>query len=373
MSDQTKSWLETRLPLASSVQKHILDAQMSADKPYLGALGSLITATLVFLALTGFVLSLFYVATPGQAFSSIQFIIRDVNEGWLVHSFHASATTMLMAASYLVIFRTLLIGGYRGQNELTWILKLVFLGLVLIIGYFGYAMADGAISYWSLNETTLAGGSLTSFPGAIANWVFGGPTAPTALARITVMHGALAVLAFGVLVLHLVAKRAIAPVPAKTVSLHPYYSSHHFVAFAVYALIFAVLVFFAPHFGENQLNAAPANPLVVPTVLTPPWYLLPVAAFANMASTPLGGIGFVLASFAALFAVPWLDFSKGATPGLVHKLFVVILALDVVALSLVQTASPSLLTSILGAVFIGWYFLHFLVITPLVTAMESKK
>ncbi|HQU03556.1 MAG TPA: cytochrome b N-terminal domain-containing protein, partial [Acidocella sp.] len=364
MSDQTKSWLETRLPLASSMQSCIWNMKMAVEKPYLAALGSLITATLIFLTLSGFVLSLFYVAAPGAAFDSIQFISRNVDNGWLVRSFHATGATMLFAATYLVVFRTLLTGGYRAPNELTWILKLVFLGLVLIIGYFGYAMADGAVSYWSLHETTVAGARLTSFPGAISNWVFGGPAGPGTLGRVAVLHSALALLGFGVLALHLAAKRAVAPVPTKTVTLHPYYTSHHFVAFAVFALIFAVLVFFAPHWGENQLNLAAANPLVVPAVLTPPWYLLPVSAFAAASSSPLGSIFLVLAGFAVLFAAPWLDQSKGTKPGLFYKILVAVLALDVFGLCMAQADGPSMLSSILSTIFIGWYFLHFLVPSP---------
>jgi ubiquinol-cytochrome c reductase cytochrome b subunit len=373
MSDQTKPWLESRLPIGQAFRTHIRDLPLAHDRPYLAALGTLITATVIFLALSGFVLSLYYVAVEGEAFSSIQFIDRSVNDGWLIRAFHASGTSMLFGATYLAIFRALITASYRLPGELVWLLKLVFLLLILLTGYLGYTLIDGATSYWSLHHATTAGARLTSFPGAIANWFFGGPAGPGTLPRLAVLHGLLTFIALGILALHFFAKRATAPVPAKTVPLHPHYTSHHFVAFAVFALIFAVLVFFAPHLGENPLNAVAANPLVVPAVVTPPWYLLPATAVAKALPGTKGGIIAFIAAFAVLFAVPWLDRSKpGAVPSFTYKLLIFILGLDVIALSLTAAANPSTITAILTILFTGWYFFHFLVLTPLVTLRETK-
>lgn len=373
MSDQTKPWLESRLPIGQAWRTHIRDLPVAHNRPYLAALGTLITATVIFLILSGFVLSLYYTGIEGRAFESIQFISRDVNDGWLVRSFHASGTTMLFAATYLAIFRAILTGSYRLPGELVWMLKLVFLLVILLIGYLGYTMMDGATSYWSLHQAALSGARLNSFPGTIANWFFGGPVGPSTLTRLAVMHGLLSFIALGVLALHFAAKRSVAAAPARQVTLHPYYTSHHAVAFAVFAVIFAVLVFFAPHLGENPLNAVAANPLVVPAVVTPPWYLLPEAALAAALPGSMGGIIAFIAGFAVLFALPWLDRSApGSQPGFAYKLLVVILGLDIIAMCLAAAAGPSTISAILTIVFTGWYFLHFLVLTPLVTAGETK-
>jgi ubiquinol-cytochrome c reductase cytochrome b subunit len=373
MSDQTKPWLESRLPIGQAFRTHIRDLPLAHDRPYLAALGTLITATVIFLALSGFVLSLYYVAVEGQAFSSIQFITRGVNDGWLIRSFHASGTTMLFGATYLAIFRALLTGSYRLPGELVWMLKLLFLLLILLIGYLGYALIDGATSYWSLHQATTAGAMLSSFPGNISNWFFGGPAGPGTLPRLAVLHGLLTFIALGVLALHYFAKRSIAITPAKTVPLHPHYTAHHFVAFAVFGLIFAVLVFFAPHLGENPLNAVAANPLVVPAVVTPPWYLLPADAFTSALPGPEGGIIAFIAAFAVLFGVPWLDRSKpGAIPSGTYKTLTFLLGLDIVALSLTAAAGPSTINAILIILFTAWYFFHFLVLIPLVTLRETN-
>jgi ubiquinol-cytochrome c reductase cytochrome b subunit len=187
-----------------------------------------------------------------------------------------------------------------------------------------------------------------------------------------VFHVILALLLFAVIGALIVANRIAAPTPGRrSVAFHPYYTGQYFVAFVIFALIFAVLMFFAPHLGENRLNEVAASPLVVPDTLTPPWYLLPLAAIAGVVPTTYGGIIAVLAALAVLFALPWLDRSSAGLPtGLLYKLLVWVLALDVIALGVAAATPPSAVTSILTGIFIVWYFLHFLVLTPLTTGAK---
>jgi len=371
---QTKPWLESRLPLGAAWRANVSHYQTARDQPYLATLPGLILGALIFLALSGAVLSLFYVAAEGSAFHSIQFIIRSVNFGWLVQSFHTTGTTMLFAAVYLLLFRAILGSSYKGQGDLVWFLELKLFIILLLTGWLGYVLADGATSYWSLHNAALAGARLGGFPGAIADWIFGGPAGPGTLARMAVFHVILALLLLAVIGAIIVAKRVAAPpVHCNPVAFHPYYTAQYFAAFVIFALIFAILVFFAPHLGENHLNLAAGNPLMVPALLTPPWYLLPIAAIGGVVPTTLGGVIAVIAGLAVLYALPWLDRSKpGASTGFLYKLLVFILALDVIALALAAAAPPSLVTAILIKLFIAWYFLHFLVLTPLTSATESK-
>jgi len=371
MSEQTQPWIESRLKLSAALKTHVTGVPLPRERPYLATLGALITGTLGFLALSGFVLAVYY--NPWHGFESIQAINREVANGWLVQGFHETGTTMLFATVYLLLFRAILGREYRAPGEIVWFLKLALLLVLLLAGYCGYTLADGAQSYWSLHRDALAAARLDGIPGAVGNWFFGGPAGADTLARMAALHGALAVLAFLVLAIHLAAKRAIAQAPARPVALHPYYTSQYFVAFVVFALIFAVLLFFAPHLGENRLNLAAPSGLVVPAAVTPPWYLLPASGFAGAVSGPLGGIAAFVAAIAVLAALPWLDRSKpGAAPSFLSRFLVFVLALDVIALSVTEAASPSAVTAILSVLFTAWYFLHFLVLTPLVTAMEAK-
>jgi ubiquinol-cytochrome c reductase cytochrome b subunit len=371
---QTKPWLESRLPLSTAWRQHVSDYQTAREKPYLATLPGLILGALIFLAFSGAVLSMFYVAAEGSAFHSIQFISRSVNFGWLIQSFHSTGTTMLFAAVYLLLFRGILGSTYKGNGDLVWFLELKLFIVLLLTGYLGYVLADGATSYWSLHNAALAGARLGGLPGAIADWIFGGPAGPGTLARMVVFHVMLALLLLIIIGALIVAQRVAAPqVQRKPVALHPYYTAQYFAAFVIFALIFAILVFFAPHLGDNRLNLAAANPLVVPAVITPPWYLLPLAAIGSVVPTPLGGIIAVIAGLAVLYALPWLDRSRpGAATGLLYKALVFVLALDVIALAIASAAPPSFITGLLSKVFIVWYFLHFLVLTPLTSATEAK-
>lgn len=373
-TEQAKPWLETRLPLGATFREHVIEYPVAREQPYLATLGGLVLGTLIFLALSGVVLALYYVASEGNGYNSIQFIIRSVNFGWLIQSFHSTGTTMIFAVVYLSLFRSILASSYKTPGELVWFLELTGFILLLLAGYFGYLLADGATSYWSLHDAALAAARLNGFPGAIGDWIFGGPAGPGTLARIAVFHVVLALMLFAAVTARIVAKRTIRVAPLRNaVAAHPYYTSQYFVAFVVFAVIFAVLVFFAPHLGENPLNAVAADPLVVPAVITPPWYLLPISAIGGTISGTLGGIIAVIAGLGVLFALPWLDRSKpGKSTGFLYKLLVFILALDVIGLSIVAAAPPSLIAAILTYVFIAWYFLHFLVLTPLTTATETK-
>jgi ubiquinol-cytochrome c reductase cytochrome b subunit len=363
-TDAKKLWLETRLPGLAAWRAGLNTPALAREKPYLATLPVLITGALIFMALSGFVLSLFY--NPADAFNSIQFIDRNVHYGWLIHAFHETGTTMIFGAVYLALFSAISNRAYKAPGELVWFLSLAQFVLLLFIGWLGYVLADGAVSYWSLANNVSAATAMNGLPGGIGAWFFGGPAGPGTLARLAVFHAVLALAIFGIVALYFIAERAVEPaVPIrKPVSFHPYYTAQYFAAFCIFALIFGILVFFAPHLGENPLNRAAADPLVMPVVATPPWYLLAVTA--------AGGITLVVAKLAVLFALPWLDRSPpGKPPGFLLRFLVVVLAIDVIALSIAAAQPPSLITSILVILFTAWYFLHFLVLTPLVTAMEA--
>jgi ubiquinol-cytochrome c reductase cytochrome b subunit len=365
MSSKT-SWFETRLPAFTAWRAHFADPVLAREAPYLSSLPTIITGALIFMALSGFVLSAHY--DPAAGFASLQFIDRDVPNGWLVHAFHSAGTTMIFGAVYLNLFRQILARSYKAPGEFLWFLGLVQFALLLLVGWLGYTLTDGAAAYWSLHGAEAQAASLGGWTGAIGSWFFGGDGG---LARMVTLHVGIALAVFAIVALYYAGSRAVGPRLGRGVAFHPYYTAQYFVAFVVFALIFAILVFFAPHFGSHPLNAVAGNPLVVPVAAAPPWYLTMVADASHLAPGK-AGLWLVVARFAVLFALPWLDRSKpGAAPKFLYRLFVFLLAADVIGLGLAVAAGPSVIGSLLVAVFTVWYFLHFLVITPVVTAMEA--
>ncbi len=362
----SRSWLENRLPLCAAWRAMFAGYQSPREQPYFAALPALILGMAVLLALSGLVLGVYYVARGGDAYHSIQYISRSVNFGWLLQSLHTSGATMIFAAAYLLLFRAILTGEYRGAYDLAWFFKLNLFILLLLTGWFGYVLTDGAVSAWSLRDTALAGLRLGGPGGEIAGWIFGGPAGAGTLGRMAMFHGVFGLLILLAAMAVIGANRLAAAAPGRRmVAFHPYYTAQHFAAFVIFALIFAVVLFFMPHLGENLLNLAPANPLLVPTALTPPWYLLPFSALGG-ALPGYGGIFAVIAALAVLYALPWLDRTPPGRPSrALYKFFVWVLAADVIALAL--AASPAVGTAIPACLFVAWYFVHFLIITPLTT------
>jgi ubiquinol-cytochrome c reductase cytochrome b subunit len=368
---ETKPWLDTRLPALESFRVFWSAPVLPRERPYLATLPVLITGALIFQLLSGFVLSLFY--NPADAYNSIQFIDRNVNYGWLIHAFHETGTTMIFGAVYLFLFRALWLRSYKAPGEVLWFLSLAQFVLLLLVGYLGYALADGTVSYWSLADTVSGAFSLNGFPGAIGVWFFGGALGAGTLARLVVFHAVLALAVFVILFLEYLARRGIEPKVARGVGLHPYYTSQYFAAFVVFTLIFAVLVFFAPHLGENPLNRGPANPLVLPVAIAPPWYLQPVGNSGHVFPGVWGSIFAIVARLAVLFALPWLDRSAPGKPaGFLHKLLLLVLALDVILLAVWAMQPPSLIGDILSVLFTAYFFFHFLVLLPFFSALEAR-
>jgi ubiquinol-cytochrome c reductase cytochrome b subunit len=367
-----QSWAGARLPWLGTVCAAFLKPERAREAPYLAILPTLIAVTLALLTISGAVEAIYY--NPWNAFASIQSIMRGVNQGWLVHAYHTTGTTMLFALVYLLLFRGILTRSYRAPGELVWVLAVKLFAVLLLVGWLGFTLTGGAAAYWSLRSATTGALELPGFAGAVAQWFFGGPPGAGTLARLEVFHAMLALSLFLVLTLYYVARRAAEPkvTAARAVAFYPYYMAQYFVALVLFALIFAVLACFAPHLGQPQLNALPGDELVLPIRVPLPWYLTPIATIADMGPGVWGGIFIVVAALAVLFALPWLDRGAAGRRGGIYGALIWVLGLDVVVLGLVSFFPGWPGGGILTGLSTFWYFFHFLVLTPVVTAKEAK-
>ncbi len=367
-----KAWSDRGWPDFAFWRARAETASLPREQAYLDTLPALITGTLLLLAASGLVLAVYY--NPWHPYASIQFIEREVNSGWLIQSFHQTGTTMLFGAVYLLLFRGIFLRLYKGRGEFVWLGTVALATLLLLVGWLGYMLTGGAVAGAGLRQATLSAETWSGLPGLLTGWFFGGPHGPGTLARLTVLHAVLGVAVFALLLLLRAARQAVRPPVANPVAFHPYYTAQYFVAFTIFALIFALFAFFAPHFGDNPVNALPAGPMIIPLNPTPPWFLAPLSAVRVVLPGDAGAIIAVLAMLGLLFALPWLDRSPAPAhqSGFLYRFFVVVLALDVLALGLAAACRPSLTAISLQIVFALWYFFHFLVLTPLVTAMEAK-
>jgi ubiquinol-cytochrome c reductase cytochrome b subunit len=373
MTTQTKTnWAATRLPCLGSLCATFGQKNRAPDAPYVQAFPFLISVAAAFLTLSGLVLAVYY--NPWHAFDSVQFIDRNVNNGWLIRAYHATGTTMIFGLTYWYLFRAMLSRSYRAPGEFVWMLSVKLLAVLLLTGWLGYVLTGGAAGYWSLFNASNAALSLGGLPGAVGTWFFGGPAGGGILLRLEVFHGLLAAsLLLVVWMIHASRKTISAPVTSsRAVSFYPYYVAQYFAALAVFAFIFVLLAFYAPHLGTSHFNNIPADSLAVPVGAGVPWYLAPAAGLIGVFPTAGLSIFAGIAAVVLLYALPWLDRSgaNGAS-GRVYGFFIRLLALDVLGLGIAAN-SHCPVSATLAGVFTAWFFFHFLVITPVVTAMEAE-
>jgi ubiquinol-cytochrome c reductase cytochrome b subunit len=122
-------------------------------------------------------------------------------------------------------------------------------------------------------------------------------------------------------------------------------------------------------------NYIPANPLQTPAHIVPEWYFLPFYAILRAVPDKLGGVLLMFGAIAVLFVLPWLDRSpvRSARFRPLFRIFFWLLLVDAVALGYFGGKPAEGIYVVLSRIATAWYFLHFLVILPLLSVFETTK
>jgi ubiquinol-cytochrome c reductase cytochrome b/c1 subunit len=345
------------------------------DQGPLWSFGLLAGVSLVLMLLTGVFLAMNYVVGV-QPFETIQWIMRDVSYGWLIRFMHMAGTSIFFVIAFINLGRSLYYGSYKRPRQWVWMLGLVTLILMMLTAYTGYLLPMGQMSYWS---TLALARTVAGFPFGghnIVRWIMGGDSIDGAtLTHVYTFHLLFALAIGGAVMAHLQARRieAAEPSTVETVPFHPFYTVRAAVALLTFLIVCAVIVFFLPYTFEQSANFQPADPLVMPSNITPQWYLLPFYAMTRCTQSPLLSLALVVAGWVVLFALPWLD----PTPlhGQRHRpLFQPALFGFFVVVILLGWAGSHPTTSgwvLLDRLFTLLYFLFFLVGVPLLGVIET--
>ena len=376
------NWIDTRLPVITMMQKEYAVFPTPRNFNYFWNFGALAFVVLAIMLATGIFLAMHYTPEKTMAFDSVEAIMRDVNYGWLLRYTHANGASMFFIVVYVHIFRGMYYGSYKTPRELLWMLGVVILLLMMATAFMGYVLPWGQMSFWGATVIT---NLLSAFPlvgHGIVTWLWGGFAVdnPT-LNRFFALHYLLPFVLIGVIFLHVVALHitgsnnplGIDPKgPQDTLPFHPYYTIKDSVGVCVFLIVFAVIVFFYPNtFGEPD-NYIPANPLATPAEIVPEWYFLPFYAILRSVPDKLGGVCMMFGSILVLFVLPWLDTSpvRSAKFRPLYRVFFWLQLASCVALGFVGAHRPEGFWVVLGRVATAWYFLHFLVILPLLGKLE---
>ena len=377
------NWIDTRLPLFTMMQKEYGVFPTPKNFNYFWNFGALAMVNLMIMIVTGIFLAMNYQPNTAMAFDSVERIVRDVNFGWLLRYVHANGASMFFIVTYIHIFRGLYYGSYKKPRELLWIIGVVILLLMMATAFMGYVLPWGQMSYWGATVITNLFSAIPVVGEYIVTLLWGGFSVdnPT-LNRFFSLHYLLPFVITGVVFLHIVALHITGSnnplgIEVKseqdTLPFHPYYTVKDSVGICVYLLIFAVLVFFAPDYLGHADNYIPANPLVTPSHIVPEWYFLPFYAILRSVPSKLGGVLMMFGAIAVLFVLPWLDTSPVRSAKfrpLYRKLLIVFVAVTLL-LGMCGAKPPEGIWVVIGRLCTAYYFLHFLVILPLLGKFEK--
>jgi ubiquinol-cytochrome c reductase cytochrome b/c1 subunit len=376
-------WFDSRLPLLT-LSHHLQSYPTPKNLNYWWTFGGILTFCLITQIITGLVLAMHYVAHVDYAFQSIEHIMRDVNYGWLIRYVHANGASMFFLAVYIHIFRSLFYGSYKAPREVIWIIGLLIYILMMATAFMGYVLPWGQMSFWGATVITNLFSAIPFIGESITTWLWGGYSVdnPT-LNRFYSLHYLLPFLIFGLVVLHIWALHVpgnnnptgidVKKNSNETMPFHPYMVMKDLLALLLFIIVFLWFVFFAPNVLGHPDNYIEANPLVTPAHIVPEWYLLPFYAILRAIPSKLGGVIFMFSAIFILMLLPWLDTSKvrSAIFRPIYKKFFWLLVFVVILLGYLGAKPPEGIYLVLSRLATAYYFIHFLLILPLLGRYEK--
>jgi len=390
------AWLNKRLPVDEFIHEQLTGYYAPKNFNFWYFFGSLALLVLVMQLLTGIFLTMFY--KPGEltAFDSVEYIMREVDFGWLIRYLHSTGASAFFIVVYLHMFRAFLYGSYRAPRELLWLIGMLVYLALMAEAFMGYVLPWGNMSFWGAQVIVNLFGTIPGIGTPLVEWIRGDyGIADATLNRFFALHVVALPLALLLLVmLHLVAlhrtgsnnpdgieikeKVGADGKPLDGIPFHPYYTVKDVVGVGVFLLLFALVVFFKPTLGGLFLEAPnfePANPLSTPEHIAPVWYFTPY--YAMLRAVPdqrMGALLMLLAVVLFLF-LPWLDRSPVKSMryrGWISRTALALFALSFVALGYLGLQPAEGLYVVLARIFAAIYFAFFLLM-PFYSRIDPVK
>ena len=385
-------WVDERLPLPRLVWGSVGGGYpVPRNLNYFWNFGVLAGLALGIQIITGIVLARHYAPTGTDAFNSVEHIMRNVNQGWLLRYAHANGASFFFIVTYIHIFRGIYYGSYKAPRELVWMLGLVILLLMMATAFMGYVLPWGQMSFWGAKVITGLFGAIPFVGEPVQQWLLGGYAPDEAtLNRFFSLHYLLPFVIAGVVILHIWALHipgssnptgVDVKTPQDTLPFHPYYTAKDGFGAGVFLILFALVTFFAPNYLGHADNYIPANALSTPAHIVPEWYFWPFYAILRaftvdfILPAKLWGVIAMFAAILMLFFLSWLDPSpvrSGSYRPRFRQFFWILVA-DVLVLGYcggMPAEEPYVMISQIATMY---YFAHFLIILPILSWVEKTK
>jgi ubiquinol-cytochrome c reductase cytochrome b subunit len=300
------------------LNNHLIDYPTAINTSYLYGFGSMAGLMLVVQILTGIFLAMHYTGHVDLAFASVEHIMRDVNNGWLIRYAHANGASFFFLVVYIHIGRGLYYGSYMTPREHLWCSGVLIFVLMMATAFIGYVLPWGQMSFWGATVITNLFSAIPLVGDSIVSWLWGGFSVDNAtLNRFFSLHYLLPFLIAGVVILHLILLHqsgSTNPLGIESnldkISFYPYFYVKDLFGFIMLMVAFTWFCYFYPNSMGHPDNYIPANPMVTPPHIVPEWYFLPFYAVLRSIPDKLGGVLAMGGALLMLVLLPWLNTSK---------------------------------------------------------------
>lgn len=379
------SWIDERLPIVEAFENHMSKYYAPKNFNVWYIFGVLSMVVLVNQLLTGIWLTMSYNPSAENAFASVEYIMRDVEYGWLLRYLHSTGASAFFVVVYLHMFRGLMYGSYQKPRELIWIFGMTIYLALMAEAFMGYLLPWGQMSYWGAQVIVNLFGAIPYIGEDLSLWIRGDYLiSGITLNRFFALHVvALPIVILALVVLHILALHTVGSnnpdgieikknkdengIPKDGIPFHPFYSVHDVVGIVVFLFVFCGVVFFFPEMGGyfiEKPNFEPANPLKTPDHIAPVWYFTPFYAMLRAVPDAFLGVLVMGGAIAILFVLPWLDRSPVKSiryKGWMTKLALASFVVSFVVLGylgvVVATPGRTLLAQVLTLIYFGFFLL----------------
>lgn len=369
-------------PLLKLANGYIIDASQPSNLSYMWNFGSLLAVCLVIQIVTGVTLAMHYNPSVLEAFNSVEHIMRDVNNGWLVRYLHANTASAFFFLVYLHIGRGIYYGSYRAPRTLTWAIGTIIFIALVVTAFLGYVLPYGQMSLWGATVITNLISAVPWIGQDIVEFIWGGFSVNNAtLNRFFALHFVLPFILAALVLMHMIALHDTAgsgnPLGLSgnydRIPMAPYYLFKDLITVFIFIFVLSIFVFFMPNVLGDSDNYIMANPMQTPPAIVPEWYLLPFYAILRSIPNKLLGVIAMLSAILIILALPIVDLgrSRGLQFRPLSKIaFFVFVAnfLILMQIGAKHVEDPFIL---LGQISTILYFGHFLFIIPGVSLLEN--
>ena len=370
-------------PFLKMINSYVIDSPQPSNISYIWNFGSLLGFCLIIQIITGVTLAMHYNPNVLEAFNSVEHIMRDVNNGWLIRYLHSNTASAFFFLVYLHIGRGLYYGSYKTPRTLVWTIGTIIFILMIATAFLGYVLPYGQMSLWGATVITNLMSAIPWVGQDIVEFIWGGFSVNNAtLNRFFALHFILPFVLTALVLMHLIALHDIAgsnnPLGISgnydRLPFAPYFIFKDIITVFIFILVLSLFVFFMPNILGDSENYVMANPMQTPPAIVPEWYLLPFYAILRSIPNKLLGVIAMFSAILILLIIPITDLSiyKGIQFKPLSKIaFFIFISnfLILMQLGAKHVESPFIE---LGQISTVIYFSYFLIIVPLISLFENS-